>query len=84
MRFAIKSRCQIRAELAGSYATAARLYAEAVANSTQVLDEKKYQDLCMEAREAKQRAEAAGLRFEEHVASHKCHGEPVGDHVPRG
>jgi hypothetical protein len=76
MRFAIKSRCQIRAELAGLYATAARLYAEAVANCTQVLDERKCQELCMKAREAKQRAEAAALCFEEHLASHKCHGEP--------
>jgi hypothetical protein len=75
MRFAIKSECQIRAELAASYATAARLYAEAVATCTQVLDERDCQNLCMRAREAQQRAEAAGLRFEEHVASHKCHGE---------
>jgi hypothetical protein len=71
MGFAVKPCCQLRQDLAGEYATAARLYAEAVAICTQSVDPSGFEQLRIKAREAQERAESARVMFEEHVAFHQ-------------
>jgi hypothetical protein len=62
--------------LAEQFAIAARLYAESVAllatSSAGVMSPEEYGHLRQKAETAQQRAEAAGLAFEEHLDSHRC------------
>jgi hypothetical protein len=70
--------CEIRRKLAEQFATAARLYDEAVAafSSTPfTVSQGEYNRLRKVAEEAQGRAEAIGGAFEEHVESHRCQGE---------
>lgn len=71
--------CEIRRKLADQFATAARLYAEAVVAFTSPptisLDE--YKRLRKAAEEARKRAETIEVAYEEHVASHRCQGESL-------
>jgi hypothetical protein len=71
MGFAVRPCCQLRQDLAVEYATSARLYAEAVADLAQAVDESRFEDLRIKARKAQERAECARIMFEEHVASHQ-------------
>ena len=70
--------CETRRKLSEQFATAARLYAEAVAafSSTPLtVSQDEYNRLRKAADEARERAEAIGTAFEEHVESHRCPGE---------
>ena len=66
--------CSIRQQLAQEFATAARLYAEAVVLFTSLgtIPNDKYTRLRDAVREAQERAEIARVTFEEHVDSHRC------------
>jgi hypothetical protein len=66
--------CSIRQRLAQEFATAARLYAEAVVLVTSLgpIPNDKYSRLLDAARAAQERAEIAQITFEEHVDSHRC------------
>jgi hypothetical protein len=67
-------RCEIRRLLGEQFAIAARVYAEMVVNFTMQseMTEVDYEQSREAAAEARLRAYAAGLAFEEHVASHRC------------
>jgi hypothetical protein len=71
--------CSIRQQLAQEFATAARLYAEAVVLVTSLgaMPNHKYTRLRNTVREAHARAEIARVRFEEHVESHRCLAHPA-------
>jgi hypothetical protein len=66
--------CSIHHQLAQEFATAARLYAEAVVLVTSLgaMPNPKYTRLRNDARAAQERAEIARVTFEEHVDSHPC------------
>jgi hypothetical protein len=73
MNLAAKQSCHIRKKLAGSYATAARLYAEAVVNlAIQETRGPEFERSREQEREAWECAGAARLIFKKHVASHGC------------
>jgi hypothetical protein len=66
-----------RRELAVQFAIAASLYAESVALLTRdggLIPPEEYDRLRKEAEEGRLRAEEAGISFEEHVESQRCHG----------
>ena len=67
--------CDIRRHLAEQFALAARLYAEAVVSLTiqfMPISSNEYNRLTEAAEEARRRAAATGIAFEEHVDSHGC------------
>jgi hypothetical protein len=65
--------CQARRELADKFATAARLYAEAVVVLTGGGgSEAEFEKLRKRARQAQERSEKARAAFEEHVIAHRC------------
>ena len=71
--------CEIRRTLSEQFATAARLYAEAVAafsSAPLTVSQDEYNRLRKAAEKARERAEAIGIAFEEHLASHRFPGEP--------
>jgi hypothetical protein len=73
--------CETRRRLAEQYAISARLFAEAVVLLTRdpaAVPPGLYERLCAAVLEAQVRAELAGVRFEEHVDSHRC-GQPDAD-----
>ena len=70
-----QSWCQTRHELAEQFATAARLYGEAVASITQhpgKLSQSDYARLRTDVEKAQQRTEMMCCEFEEHVERHGC------------
>jgi hypothetical protein len=66
--------CSMRQKLAQEFATAARLYAEAVAlvTGSDTMANDPYIRLRNAARAAQDRAETARIAFEEHLDSHRC------------
>jgi hypothetical protein len=69
----MESCCILRRQLAEAFATAARLHAEAVVLLTRnSIDPRDYIHLVDLALKAQERAEAAGIAFEEHIRIHKC------------
>ena len=65
--------CQVRRQLADDFATASRLYAEAVVILAGSVDSgAEFESLRKLAREAQERAETAREAFETHVVSHHC------------
>ena len=72
-------RCEVRRLLAGQFAIAARVYAEAVVDFAmrEEMTELDYDRLRKAAADARLRAYDAGLAFEQHMASHHC-GLPFG------
>jgi hypothetical protein len=64
--------CEARRRLAEKYATAARLYAEAVSALTGYSSAESYPDLLKRAEEAQQQCESTGVEFKEHVDGHQC------------
>src|SRR4051794_21882278 len=72
--------CETRRQLADAFATAARLYAEAVVEYTRSarVSQDEYNRLHHAAEAAQQRSEECRIAFEEHVSWHQCHErEPV-------
>jgi hypothetical protein len=68
-------RCEIRDGLAQDFATAARLYAEAVVVltiSSATTSANQYDRLCQAVEEARRHSEAIGIVFQEHVNLHQC------------
>jgi hypothetical protein len=69
----LPSCCEIRKRLASSFATNARLYAEAVAIMTSpLISPSNLEELYAAARRAQERSENASIAFEEHVRDHGC------------
>jgi hypothetical protein len=68
----LEERCEARRRLAEKFATAARLYAEAVSALTVYSNTESYPDLLKRAEEAQQRCESTGAEFKEHVNAHQC------------
>jgi len=67
--------CKVRGELAAQFATAARLYAEAVVVLTSSFSSNshlKYEQLVERAHEVQRRSDLARIAFEEHVGRHRC------------
>src|SRR5262245_25575770 len=67
--------CERRRQLSEQFATAARLYAEAVVLLTlnhSRMSQNDYERLREAAEEARQHSEAMGIAFEEHVEWHQC------------
>jgi hypothetical protein len=67
--------CNIRRKLSEQFATAARLYAEAVvvfSSTSLTVSQDEYNRLRKATEEVRGRAEAIGIAFEEHVESHRC------------
>jgi hypothetical protein len=65
--------CEVRRQLVERFATAARLYPEAVVVLTRrQMKSEDYERLLAATKEAQSRSEAAAVAFEEHVASHQC------------
>ena len=69
--------CELRRQLAEKFATAARLYADTVVLFTRypTNSQHDYNRLLAATEKAQERAQAAAVAFEEHVASHQC-GSP--------
>jgi hypothetical protein len=72
--------CEIRRHLADEFATATRLYAEAVVEYTRSarVSQDEYHRLRHAAEAAQRRSEEARIAFEEHVSLHQCHGRNLG------
>ena len=69
----MKRCCEVRRKLAEEFATAARLYAEAVVALTRFQTKEGEYDRCREAAEQAQvRTRQASAAFEEHEDSHRC------------
>ena len=69
--------CETRRQLAEQFAITARLYNESVVVLTRSagrMSPQEWDSLRKGAEQAQQRAEAAGLAFEEHVDWHRCSG----------
>jgi hypothetical protein len=68
--------CDVRRSLGANFATAARLYAEAVVLLTHygVADPQKYERMRKAVKEAQEKAQQAAVQFEEHIDFHQCHG----------
>jgi hypothetical protein len=69
------SHCQTRRHLASRFATAARLYSEAVVAPTRNSAEAQgtdYDRLCGMVMDAQERAQAAGVAFQRHIELHRC------------
>lgn len=67
--------CQIRLQLAEQFATATRLYYEAVVELTRAsshLPDRDYDRLWGNAIDAQECAEVAGTAFQRHVELHRC------------
>jgi sugar phosphate isomerase/epimerase len=67
--------CQTGQDLAGQFAIAARLYAEAVVTLTSncgKISQDLYDRLTRTVEEAQQHSEASGVAFKEHIESHRC------------
>jgi hypothetical protein len=66
--------CEVCYQLAEQFAINARLYSEAVVLLTRdpAMAGTEYEELREAAIQAQTRAEAAGIRFEEHVDTHRC------------
>ena len=66
--------CEVRRRLAEEYATAARVYAEAVVMLTrnQANSHIDYSRLREAAEKARERSEATRVAFEEHIDLHQC------------
>jgi hypothetical protein len=66
--------CELRQKLADEFATAARLYAEAVVALTRfpTTPQAKYDRFREKAEQAQVRVEQASTAFEEHVDLHRC------------
>jgi len=65
--------CEVRRQLAETFAIAARLYAEiAVTFAVPGISQEEYIRLCRHAEEAQKRSEAACVAYEEHVDLHRC------------
>jgi hypothetical protein len=62
--------------MAAEFATAARLYAEAVVAFTRTdlapMSQYRHDQLLKAAHEARLRSEKAGIAFEEHIRMHRC------------
>lgn len=73
-RAGLLGRCEIRRLLAEQFAIAARVYAEAVVDFAmrEEMTNLDYERLRKAAADARLRAYAAGLAFEQHIASHHC------------
>ena len=67
--------CAKRRHLAEEFATAVRLYAEAVVDLTvsSRVSQDEYRRLLHAAEAAHRNSEAARAKFEEHISFHKCH-----------
>jgi hypothetical protein len=85
--------CEILQHLAVRFSVNARLYAEAVVHLTTIqrLEPEEYAQLREAAHKALDRAEQAGVAFEQHLAKHKCTATrtaladaPAADAVRRG
>jgi hypothetical protein len=73
--------CEIRRQLAEQFATAARLYAEAVVLCTHEplwMASGEHKRLRLSARRAQERAESARCAYEEHLDSHGCDEQATG------
>ena len=70
----LKTCCRVRRNLADAYATAARLYAEAVVTLTSDTPSStpEFTQLHLAAQQAQERTEASRVAFEEHVTRHGC------------
>ena len=69
----MKTCCKVRAGLAEEFCTAARLYAESVVLlAVSGITEREYIRLRRLAKEARSRADAACVAYEEHVELHRC------------
>ena len=68
------SRCETRRRLSEEFATAARLYAEAVIEYTRSarVSKPEYQRLRQAAEAAQRHSEEGRIAFEEHVSLHQC------------
>jgi hypothetical protein len=68
--------CVLRQEMAAEFATAARLYAEAVVaftrNDLGQMSRHRYDQLLKSTQQARRRSEKAGIAFEEHIHLHRC------------
>jgi hypothetical protein len=65
--------CEVRRRLAEEFSTAARLYAEIVANlSTSGIAKDDWDRLCATVNEAHKRSETAFVAFDEHLDLHQC------------
>ena len=66
--------CELRRQLAEKFATAARLYVDTVVLFTRypTNSQHDYNRLLAATEKAQERAQAAAVAFEEHVASHQC------------
>ena len=73
-RTGLFGRCENRKLLAEQFAIAARVYAEAVVDFAmrEEMTDLDYERLRKAAADARLRAYAAGLAFEQHIASHYC------------
>ena len=68
----VKPCCELMQDLAQEFATAARLYAEAVVVlTTQSTNRKDFEHLSRQAKDALERVEEARMLFEAHVISHR-------------
>ena len=70
--------CQVRLHLADEFATAARLYSEAVValtGNSVSMSRNNYDRLLQDAAKARERSEAARIAFQEHVDWHRCLAE---------
>jgi len=70
----LREYCEVRRKLSEEFATAARLYSDAVIALTRFRDLPAWQHerFREEVEQAKLRAERAGTAFEEHVLLHRC------------
>ena len=66
--------CEIRRMLSERFATAARLYSEAVVafTSSRTVPQDEYNRLRKAVEDAQERAEVTQVAYEEHVESHRC------------
>ena len=75
-----RSCCEVRRQLAEAFAIAARVYAElAVKFVVSGMSQEDHIRLCRRAEEARERAEAARVAYEEHVNWHRCWDANSGD-----
>jgi hypothetical protein len=75
--------CEIRLKLAEEFATAARLYGECVVYLASSISNGDYARLFKRTQDARDRADAAFVAFEEHVDLHRCYDSGTGIRTPR-
>jgi hypothetical protein len=78
--------CEVRRQLAETFAIAARLYAEIAVNfGVSGISQEDHMRLCRRAEEARERSQTACVAYEEHVDSHRCwYANNVGQNIVPG